>query len=162
MNILNDPGVSWVIALYEMICKGNIKHNIYVTSRWPSRSTYHKHHPSLHSQPIFFAMINHYCPAGTSYHLKKMDGLVAKEYENTLKYALAHCQAKTSPAATSCVKMYVFAPCSDKVWYTIGFLWSSTGCGVYQLWLYGKDQCWVNNRRIFIFDYYPLWDELKK
>lgn len=40
------------------------------------------------------AMINHYFPAGTSYHLKKMDGLVVKEYENTLKYALAHCQAK--------------------------------------------------------------------
>lgn len=109
-------------------------------------------------------MINDYCPAGTSYHLKKMDGLVVKEYENTLKYALAHCQAKTSPAATSCVKMCAFAPCSDKVWYTCGvfFFWSSTGRGDYQLWLYGKDLCWANNDRIFIFDWtFPLIAEFE-
>lgn len=49
-------------------------------------------------------MINHYFPAGTSYHLKKMDGLVVKEYENTLKYALAHFQTKNLPAVMSCVK----------------------------------------------------------
>ncbi len=61
-------------------------------------------------------MINHYSPVGTSHHLRKIDGLVVKEYENTLKYALAHCQAMNSPAVMSCVKIYIFIfSCSDKV-----------------------------------------------
>lgn len=36
--------------------------------------------------------MNHYHPAGTSHRENKMDGVVDKEYENTLKYALARGQ----------------------------------------------------------------------